>query len=176
MAIYIVYIYPKIENMLCTFIKISIGISKITVFKLWTTKLFVLNKINFWMYFLESAGQVRAGLRASLWNSARDPHVARNILARPSPPRSDSSPHPPRTRTYCCGPARGARGLRGPRVGAGWPAPRRALVCMTYKTPQFYLSWVWWHKKSFGLESGTVQKIQKPGPGLNPKHWWDRMG
>ena len=71
------------------------------------------------MYFLESAGQVRAGLRASLWNSARDPHVARNILARPSPPRSDSSPHPPRTRTYCCGPARGARGLRGPRVGAG---------------------------------------------------------
>ena len=128
MAIYIVYIYPKIENMLCTFIKISIGISKITVFKLWTTKLFVLNKINFWMYFLESAGQVRAGLRASLWNSARDPHVARNILARPSPPRSDSSPHPPRTRTYCCGPARGARGLRGPRVGAGWPAPRRALL------------------------------------------------
>ena len=159
MAIYIVYIYPKIENMLCTFIKISIGISKITVFKLWTTKLFVLNKINFWMYFLESAGQVRAGLRASLWNSARDPHVARNILARPSPPRSDSSPHPPRTRTYCCGPARGARGLRGPRVGAGWPAPRRALMdtiyivhgdacmqmlptkCMKLVIPSHFISW-----------------------------------
>ena len=52
------------------------------------------------MHFLESAGQVRAGLRASPWNSGRSPLVARNIMARLSPPRSDSSLHPLRTRTH----------------------------------------------------------------------------
>ena len=82
------------------------------------------------MHFHKSAGWFAGQFAGQPVEFSPHPQVARNILARPSPPRSDPSPHPPRTRTDLLRATRGARGLRGPAGWGGLPAPRRALLHM----------------------------------------------